>query len=192
MEQSEWRKEKAEAEAKQKKYFACTECVKGFSTKRELNQHTTDKHVFICGECLRIFKIKAERDTHMEKDHKGVSAEMTKQEKLLAEEWHKRESREEKDRWAKEKCEKVWTKYAAKKEQQVAEEKKKKKKKPATQTKEEAERAEGDDRDEDEDYHPSEEPSTEDPLYEPTKKELRKANEEGDQWTVFYKMYFPL
>ena len=66
--------------------------------KREVDQHTTDKHVFICGECLKIFKIKAERDTHMEKDHKGVSTEMTKQEKLLAEEWRKRESREEKDR----------------------------------------------------------------------------------------------
>ena len=181
MEQSEQRKEKAKAEAKQKKYFACTECVKGFSVKRELDQHTTDKHVFICGKCLRIFKIKAERDTHMEKDHKGVSTEMTKQEKLLAEEWHKRESREEKDRRATEKWKKVWMKYAAKKEQQAAEEKKKKKKKPATQTKEEAEHAEGDDRDEDKDYHPSEEPSSEDPLYEPTKKELRKADEEGDQ-----------
>ena len=98
MEQSKQRKEKAEEEEKQKKYFACTECVKGFSTKRELNYHTTDQLIFICGECLRIFKVKAERDTHMEKDHKGLSTEMTKQEKLLAEEWHRRESREEKDR----------------------------------------------------------------------------------------------
>ena len=79
----------------------------------------TDKHIFICGECLRIFKIKAERDTHMKKDHKGMSTEMTKQEKLLAEEWRKRESREEKDRWATETWKKVWSKYAAKKEQQA-------------------------------------------------------------------------
>ena len=92
------RKEKAEEEAKQTKYFPCKDCVEGFNTKRELDIHMMDKHIFICGECLRIFKIKAERDTHMEKDHKGVSTEMTKQEKLLAEEWHKRESREEKDR----------------------------------------------------------------------------------------------
>ena len=49
------------------------------------------------------------------------------------------------------------------------------------QTKEEAERAEGNDRDDDEDYIPSEEPSSEDPLYEPTKKELRRADKEGDQ-----------
>ena len=49
------------------------------------------------------------------------------------------------------------------------------------QTKEEAERAEGADRDEDEDYVPSEEPSSEDPPYEPTKKELKRADKEGDQ-----------
>ena len=78
---------------------------------------------------------------------------------------------------------KVWSKYMAKKEWQAAEERKRKRKrKPsATQTKEEAERAEGDDRDEDEDYVPSEEPSSEDPPYEPTKKELKRADKEGDQ-----------
>ena len=107
---------------------------------------------------------------------------MTKQEKLLAEVYRKRESREEKDRRATETWKKVWSKYAAKKEQQAAEEKKKKKRKPsATQTKEEAERAEGDDRDEDEDYVPSEEPSSEHPPYEPTKKELKRADKEGDR-----------
>ena len=80
--------------------------MKGFSTKKELNNHITDKHIFVCGECLKIFRAKVERDTHMEKDHKGLSAEMTKQEKLLAEEWHRRESREEKDRRAMEKWQK--------------------------------------------------------------------------------------
>ena len=182
LEQSELRKEKAEEEARQTKYFPCKECVEGFNTKRELDVHMTDKHIFICGECLRIFKIKAERDTHMKTDHKGVSTEMTKQEKLLAEEYCKRESRKEKDRQATETWKKVWLKYAARKEQQVAEEKKKKKRKPsATQTKEEAEHAEGDDKDDDENYIPSEEPSSEDPLYKPTKKELKRANKEGDQ-----------
>ena len=75
----------------------------------------------------------------------------------------------------------MWTQYAAKKERQEAEERKRKRKPSATQTKEEAERAEGDDKDEDEDYIPSEEPSSEDPLYEPTKKELKRADKEGDQ-----------
>ena len=155
--------------------------MKGFNTKRELDIHMMDKHIFICSECLRIFKVEADRDTHMKKDHKDVPTEMTEQEKLLGEEWCRRESREEKDRRATEKWEKVWSKFQAKKKQQEAEEKKEKKKKPATQTKEEAERAEGDDRDDDEDYIPSEEPSSEDPLYEPTKKELRRADKEGDQ-----------
>ena len=156
--------------------------MEGFNTKRELDKHMTDKHIFICSECLKTFKIKTERDTHMKTDHKGMSTEMTKQEKLLAEEYRKRESREEKDRRATETWKKVWSKYAAKKEQQAAEEKKQRKRKPsATQTKEEAERAEGDDKDEDEDYIPSEEPSSEDPLYEPTKKELKRADKEGDQ-----------
>ena len=113
----------------------------------------------------------------MKTDHKEVTTQMTKQEKLLAEEYRKRESREEKDRRATETWEKVWLEYAAKKELRVAEERKRKRKPSATQTKEEAERA----RDEDEDYVPSEEPSSEDPPYEPTKKELKRADKEGDQ-----------
>ena len=179
LEQSERRKEKAEAEARQTKYFPCRMCVEGFDTKRELDKHITDKHIFVCGECLKTFKTKEERDTHMKTDHKDVSTKMTKQEKLLAEEYRKRESREEKDRRATETWKKVWTQYAAKKEWRAAEERKRKP--SATQTKEEAERAKGDDRDEDEDYVPSEEPSSEDPPYEPTKKELKRADKEGDQ-----------
>ena len=76
----------------------------------------------------------------------------------------------------------MWSEYAAKKKRQTAEGRKQRKRKPsATQTKEEAEHAEGDDRDEDEDYVLSEEPSSEDPPYEPTKKELKRADKEGDQ-----------
>ena len=70
-EQSERRKEKAKEQAKQMKYFACTECLKGFESKKELDNHITNKHVFICGECLKIFHCKTERDEHMKKDHKG-------------------------------------------------------------------------------------------------------------------------
>ena len=43
----------------------------------------------------------------MKMDHKDVSMERTKQEKLLAEEYHKRESRKEKDRRATEAWQKV-------------------------------------------------------------------------------------
>ena len=75
----------------------------------------------------------------------------------------------------------MWSEYAAKKERRAAEERKRKREPSATQTKEEAEHAEGDDRDEDEDYVPSEEPSSEDPPYKLTKKELKRADKEGDQ-----------
>ena len=118
----------------------------------------------------------------MKTDHKDVSTQMTKQEKLLAEEYRKRESREEKDRQAKETWEKVWTEYAIKKLKQEAGESRQRRRRPtAIQTREEAECAEGDDKDEDEDYIPSEEPSSEDPMYEPTKKELKRADKEGNQ-----------
>ena len=135
LEREERKKEKAEAEARRTAYFPCKECVEGFSTKRELDKHTTDKHIFICGECLKTFKTKAERDAHMKTDHKEVTTQMTKQEKLLAEEYRKRESREEKDRRATETWEKVWSEYAAEKERWAAEERKRKRKPSATQTK---------------------------------------------------------
>ena len=50
--------------------------------------------------------------------------------------------------------------------------------------KEEVEATEGDDRDEDEDYHPSEDAgdhSSLDPLYEPSRKDLKRADKEGDK-----------
>ena len=147
--------------------------MEGFNTRVELDTHITDKHIFICGECLKTFKTKEERVMHTRMDHKDVSTKTTEQEKLLAEEYRRRESRKEKDRRATAAWQKVWSEYAAKKEQQPQP--------TATQTREEAERAEGDDKDEDEDYVPSEEPSSEDPTYEPTKKELRRADKEGDQ-----------
>ena len=48
-------------------------------------------------------------------------------------------------------------------------------------TKEEAEAAAGDDRDRDPDYVQLEEDSSMDPTYEPSRKELRRADEEGDK-----------
>ena len=47
--------------------------------------------------------------------------------------------------------------------------------------KEEAEAAAGDDKDRDPDYVQSEEGSSQDPLYEPSRKELRRADKEGDK-----------
>ena len=98
LEREEWKKAKAEAEARRTVYFPCKDCVEGFNTKIELDKHITDKHIFICSECLKTFKTKEERVMHMKMDHKDVSTKRTKQEKLLAEEYRRRESRKEKDR----------------------------------------------------------------------------------------------
>ena len=61
------------------------------------------------------------------------------------------------------------------------EEKEKGKKRKRYDTKEEAEAAARDDRDRDPDYVRSEEDSSTDPTYAPSRKELRRANEEGDK-----------
>ena len=117
----------------------------------------------------------------MKKDHKGQMVELTDQKKLLAKEWHKRMSREEKDKRAKQEWEEVWAAYNSDKQQQETDDEKCKKK---PNTKEEAETAAGNDRDEDEDYHPSEDAgdqSSLDPLYEPSRKDLKKADKEGDE-----------
>ena len=59
--------------------------------------------------------------------------------------------------------------------------KKKAKKRKRYNTKEEAEAAAGDDRDRDPDYVRLEEDSSMDPTYIPSRKELRRADEEGDK-----------
>ena len=55
------------------------------------------------------------------------------------------------------------------------------KKQKRDETKKEAETATGDNKEEDPDYILSEEGSSQDPLYEPTKKELKRADHKGDK-----------
>ena len=78
------------------------------------------------------------------------------------------------DRWAE-----YWAAWAAQKS--LDEDKEKGKKRKRYDTKEEAEAAAGDDRDRDPDYVRSEEDSSTDPTYAPSRKELRRADEEGDK-----------
>ena len=66
-------------------------------------------------------------------------------------------------------------------QQSLDKEKEKGKKRKRHDTKEEAEAAAGDDRDRDPDYVRSEEDSSMDPTYVPSRKELRRADEEGDK-----------
>ena len=82
-----------------------------------------------------------------------------------------------KDMAAREKWAKYWVAWAA---QKSLDEEKEKGKKRKYNTKEEAEAAAGDDKDRDPDYVQSEEGSSQDPLFEPSQKELKRANKEGD------------
>ena len=85
--------------------------------------------------------------------------------------------RDVKDMAAREKWAEYWAAWAA---QKSLDEEKEKGKKRKYDTKEEAEAAAGDDKDKDPDYVQSEEGSSQDPLYEPSRKELKRADKEGD------------
>ena len=87
--------------------------------------------------------------------------------------------REVKEMAAKEESDEHWTAWMAQKS--LDEEKEKGKKRKRYNTKEEAEKAAGDDKEGDLDYVQSEEGSSQDPLYEPTRKELKRADKEGDE-----------
>ena len=87
--------------------------------------------------------------------------------------------REAKEMAAKENWDDYWAAWKA--QQSLDKEKEKGKKRKRYDTKEEAEAAVGDDRDRDPDYVRSEEDSSTDPTYAPSRKELRRANEEGDK-----------
>ena len=87
--------------------------------------------------------------------------------------------REVKEMATKEKWDKYWTAWAGQKS--LDKEKVKGKKRKRYNTKEEAEAAAWDDKDGDPDYVQSEEGSSQDPLYEPSRKELKRADKEGDK-----------
>ena len=79
----------------------------------------------------------------------------------------------------KEKWDDYWAAQTV--QQSLDKEKEKGKKRKRYNTKEEAEAAAGDDRDRDPDYVRSEEDSSTDPTDVPSRKELRRADEEGDK-----------
>ena len=87
--------------------------------------------------------------------------------------------REAKEIAAKENWDDYWTAWKAK--QSLDEEREKGKKRKRYDTKEKVEAAARNDRDRDPDYVRSEEDSSTDPTYVPSRKELRRANEEGDK-----------
>ena len=112
-------------------------------------------------------------ESHKKKEKLGSG-----QDKLLVDEWQKRRVRKKKDRQAQQDWDEVWKAYMIDKSKKETEKKKPKK------MKEETEVGEGDDKYEDKDYHPSEDAgdaSSQDPTYEPSKKELKRSDREGDQ-----------
>ena len=78
---------------------------------------------------------------------------------------------------AKERWDEQWAAWAAQKSLDKEKEKGKKRKRYDTKEAEET----GDDKDKDPDYVQSEEGSSQDPLYEPSRKELKRADKEGDK-----------
>ena len=85
--------------------------------------------------------------------------------------------REAKDLAAKERWDKQWEAWTAQKSLDEEKEKGKKRKRRDTKEAEET----GDEEDKDLDYVQSEEGSSQDPLYEPSRKELKRADKEGDK-----------
>ena len=85
--------------------------------------------------------------------------------------------RDVKDMAAREKWAKYWAAWAA---QKSLDEEKEKGKKRKYDTKEEAEAAAGDNKDRDPDYVQSEEGSSQNSLYKPSRKKLKRADKEGE------------
>ena len=171
--------------------FSCDQCVNFFYSQKDLDDHTCKHHTFICQICQHISKTLPELDFHMDIMHdttpNKLPAEHPK-DKEMVHDWRHRtmveDQQNELDWWrevketaAKEKWDEYWTAWAAQKS--LDKEKETGKKRKRYDTKEEAEAAAGDDRDLD--YVQLEEGSSQDPLNEPSRKELKRADKEGDK-----------
>ena len=207
-EADEWREQMKEAQEKKDKKrdqghkrkevartpatFSCDQCVNFFSSQKDLDDHTCKHHTFICQICQHISKTLPELDFHKDIMHDTTPRKLPAiqpEDEEIVRDWRHRtmveDQQKELDRWrdvkdmaAREKWAKYWATVAAQKS--LDEEKEKGKKRKRYDTKEEAEKAARDNKDRDPDYVQSEEGSSQDPLYEPSRKELRRADKEGD------------
>ena len=173
--------------------FSCDQCMNFFSSQKDLHDHTCKHHTFICQICQHVSKTLPELDFHMDIMHDTTPKKLPAkhpEDKEMVRDWRHRtmveDQQKELDRWrevkemaAKEKWDEYWTAWVAQKS--LDEEKEKGKKRKRYDTKEEAEAAAGDDKDRDPDYVQSEEGSSQDPLYKPSRKELKRADKEGDK-----------
>ena len=164
-----------------------------FSSQRELDDHTHKYHTFICEICQHISKTLPELDFHKDIMHdttpKKLSAKHPEDEQMVCKCRHKtmvEDQQKELDQWreakdmaAKENWDDYWAAWTV--QQSLDKEKEKGKKRKRYDTKEEAEAAARDDRDRDPDYVRLEEDSSMDPTDVPSRKELRRADKEGDK-----------
>ena len=171
--------------------FSCDQCVNFFSSQKDLDDHMCKYHTFICQICQHVSKTLPELDFHKDIMHDTTPRKLPEihpeDEEMVCDWRHKtmvEDQQKELDRWrdvkdmaAREKWTEYWAAWAA---QKSLDEEKEKGKKRKYDTKEEAEAAAGDDKDRDLDYVQSEEGSSQDPLYEPSQKELKRADKEGD------------
>ena len=135
----------------------------------------------------------AELDYHMDTKHDSTPERLPAkfpEDEDLARRWQHRwmveDQKEALERWRDIKDMKAredWADYWAARSAQKSLDKEKEKshKRKRDQTKEQTEAATGDDKDKDPDYVQSEEGSSLDPLYEPSRKELKWADKEGDK-----------
>ena len=173
--------------------FSCYQCINFFSSRKDLDDHIYKHHTFICQICQHVSKTLPELDFHIDIMHdttpKKLPAKHPEDEEMVRD-WRHRtmveDQQKELDRWrdakdmaAKEKWNEYWEAWAAQK--LLDKEKEKGRKRKRYDTKEEAEAAAEDDKDRDPDYVQSEEGSSQDPLYEPSRKELKRADREGDK-----------
>ena len=172
--------------------FSCDQCVKFFSSQKDLDDHTCKYHTFICQICQHVSKTLPGLDFHKDIMHdttpRKLPAIHPKDEEMVRD-WRHRtmveDQQKELDQWrdvkdmaAREKWAEYWAAQAAQKS--LDEEKEKGKKRKRYDTKEEAEAAAGDNKDRDPDYVQSEKGSSQDLLYEPSRKELKRADKEGE------------
>ena len=116
-------------------------------------------------------KLPAKQPEDEEMVHKWRHKTMVEDQQKELDRWRDVKDMAARERWAK-----YWAAWAAQKS--LDEDKEKGKKRKRYHTKEEAEAAAGDDRDRDPDYVRSEEDSSMDPTYAPSRKELKRADEE--------------
>ena len=184
-------RQKREEVARTPVTFSYDQCVNFFSSQKDLDDHTCKYHTFICQIYQHVSKTLPELDFHKDIMHDTTPRKLPAihpEDEEMVRGWRHRTMvevqqkeldwwRDVKDMAAREKWAEYWAAWEA---QKSLDEEKEKGKKRKYDTKEEAEAAAGDDKDRDPDYVQSEEGSSQDPLYEPSQKELKRADKEAD------------